>query len=401
MTTALQNGSICGPAGIYTPAVLQTLLKHERCRADREDGKFSLVVFDVIGMLGNDGGIRQIVACIRKKTRSIDEIGWLDEKRIGVLLPLADATGGERFAERVGESFTGRFSLIPWSVYSYPTHWTPGSERKEKRASAESSEHATNDTPASSEEALEDIFGDLFCRKIPVWKRVLDIMGSLFFIVILSPVFFITACFIPLVSPGKIFYKQKRVGYKGRLFTFLKFRTMHENNDPSAHKEYVKKLIRGDQKAMEKLDGGRDPRIIPGGRILRKMCVDELPQLFNVLFGSMSLVGPRPCILYEAEEYLRWHTHRFDILPGMTGLWQVSGKNKLSFEEMIRLDISYADTMSLFKDIAILVRTVPTIIGMVFEKTMKKLRKLGGKVAEQVPESFATSGIEGESVHNA
>jgi lipopolysaccharide/colanic/teichoic acid biosynthesis glycosyltransferase len=130
---------------------------------------------------------------------------------------------------------------------------------------------------------------------------------------------------------------------------------------------------------MEKLDTTSDPRIITGGKVLRKTCIDELPQLFNVLRGEMSLVGPRPCIPYEAEEYLRWHTHRFDILPGMTGLWQVSGKNRLSFEQMIRLDISYAKTMSFLFDLKILLLTLPTIIGLVSEAVV---RNIGNKQLE-------------------
>jgi lipopolysaccharide/colanic/teichoic acid biosynthesis glycosyltransferase len=147
---------------------------------------------------------------------------------------------------------------------------------------------------------------------------------------------------------------------------------MHENNDPGAHRDHLKELIKGGM-PMEKLDVGADPRIIPGGKILRKTCLDELPQLFNVLRGEMSLVGPRPCIPYEAEEYLRWHTHRFDILPGMTGLWQVSGKNRLSFERMIRLDISYTNRMSPLLDMKILLLTAPTIMGLVFEAGVNKL----------------------------
>jgi len=147
---------------------------------------------------------------------------------------------------------------------------------------------------------------------------------------------------------------------------------MHENNNADAHRQYWKELIISD-KPMEKLDCGRDPRIIPGGKIIRKACLDELPQLFNVLRGDMSLVGPRPCIPYEAEEYLRWHTYRFDILPGMTGLWQVSGKNKLSFEQMVRLDISYANRMSPLLDLKILLLTMPAIIGMVFDAGLKRM----------------------------
>jgi lipopolysaccharide/colanic/teichoic acid biosynthesis glycosyltransferase len=127
---------------------------------------------------------------------------------------------------------------------------------------------------------------------------------------------------------------------------------------------------------MEKLDE-YDPRIIPGGRILRKLAIDELPQIFNVLRGEMSLVGPRPCIPYEADEYERWHTHRFTILPGLTGLWQVSGKNKLTFAEMIRLDIAYERNMSLWIDLWIIVRTIPTVIGLGLEGAGNRLARLG------------------------
>jgi lipopolysaccharide/colanic/teichoic acid biosynthesis glycosyltransferase len=203
----------------------------------------------------------------------------------------------------------------------------------------------------------------------------MDVAGSLILIVLLSPLFLLTAVYIKAVSPGKAFFKQKRVGYRGKIFTFIKFRTMHQNNDPGVHREHLKDLIKSGR-PMEKLDGGRDARIIPHGKVIRKLCLDELPQLFNVLRREMSLVGPRPCIPYEAEEYLRWHAHRFDTLPGMTGLWQVSGKNKLSFEKMIRLDISYALRMSPLFDLKILLLTGPAIIKMVFEASMKRMSVL-------------------------
>jgi lipopolysaccharide/colanic/teichoic acid biosynthesis glycosyltransferase len=148
---------------------------------------------------------------------------------------------------------------------------------------------------------------------------------------------------------------------------------MKHGNDQGAHEEHIIKRIRAGQ-ALAKLDD-KDSRIIPGGKFLRKACVDELPQLFNVLRGDMSLVGPRPCMAYEAREFLMWHTHRFDAVPGMTGLWQVSGKNKLTFVEMIRLDIAYAANMSLLNDLVILARTVPAIVVMVFEALWKKFRK--------------------------
>ena len=180
------------------------------------------------------------------------------------------------------------------------------------------------------------------------------------------PLFVLLAAYIRVVSPGPILFRQDRVGHGGRLFTFLKFRTMHVDNDESSHREHLKKLIHSET-AMVKLDAADDPRIIPGGKILRRACVDELPQLFNVLKGEMSLVGPRPCLPYEAQEYQRWHAHRFDVLPGMTGLWQVSGKNNLSFQKMIRLDIAYSTSMSLGNDLRILLLTGPAILRYVLE----------------------------------
>jgi len=152
---------------------------------------------------------------------------------------------------------------------------------------------------------------------------------------------------------------------------------MRAGNASGCHQPPLNDLIASD-KPMEKLDDGRDPRIIPGGRVLRKMCIDELPQLVNVLRGEMSLVGPRPCLPYEAEDYLHWHSRRFDVLPGLTGLWQVSGKNRLTFKQMIRLDISYCRNMSLGLDLGIILRTVPTIIGLFFEGLGNRLRRRAG-----------------------
>ena len=153
---------------------------------------------------------------------------------------------------------------------------------------------------------------------------------------------------------------------------FLKFRTMYVNNDDTGHKQYSSHFINKDV-PMEKLDDLGDSRIIPFGRFLRTSCLDELPQFINVLMGEMSLVGPRPCIRYEAEEYLQWHVKRFDIVPGITGLWQVSGKSRLTFKEMIRLDIRYSRRMSLWLDLKIILFTVPAILGMVFNSQSKQV----------------------------
>jgi len=341
-----------GRAGINSFAVFQALIKHERNRCDRDGSEFSLAAFDVSGMNSNGRGIKRVANHIRQEMRSIDEVGWIDSQCIGVLLPVTNIEGGRKFAHRVDET-------IPARVYTYPAHWLPGYDTEAGRDSMECGK-------------CEDTVGKVFSRKVPVWKSCMDVAGSLILIVLLSPLFLLMAVYIKAVSPGKAFYKQKRVGYRGKIFTFIKFRTMHEDNDPAVHREYLKDLIKSGR-PMEKLDGDRDARIIPRGKVIRKLCLDELPQLFNVLRREMSLVGPRPCIPYEAEEYLRWHVHRFDTLPGMTGLWQVSGKNKLSFEQMIRLDITYGNRMSPLLDLKILLLTGPAIIGMAFDASVKRI----------------------------
>ncbi len=219
---------------------------------------------------------------------------------------------------------------------------------------------------------------DLFGRAIPGWKRCLDLVGGTVILSFLLPLFAVIALYIKLVSPGPVMFSQKRVGRAGRLFTMWKFRTMHVGNDTSEHQKYMATLIKegasstnGSAPAMHKLDQG-NPAIIPFGKLLRSSAIDELPQLFNVLKGEMSLVGPRPVIPYEVDEYLRWHRNRFDVVPGMTGLWQVSGKNRLTFTEMIRLDIRYARECSPLLDLWILLKTPGAILDQVRSRSSKQ-----------------------------
>ncbi len=201
-----------------------------------------------------------------------------------------------------------------------------------------------------------------FTRRLPRWKRMLDITGSLFFMALLWPLFMAIAAAIKIASPGPVFFKQKRIGCGGQSFEFIKFRTMDNGCDVTKHRQYLSDLIGGCQNGREesapmaKLDHC-NPAIFPFGRFLRKTCLDELPQLINVLRGEMSLVGPRPPIPYEVAEYGGWHNGRFDAVPGMTGLWQVSGKNRLSFKEMVRLDIRYSQNLTLLQDLKILLMT--------------------------------------------
>lgn len=192
-------------------------------------------------------------------------------------------------------------------------------------------------------------------KPMPVWKRLMDIVAAALGLALLSPLFLVVALYVSLVSPGPIFFRQKRLGWCGQPFSIWKFRTMRHNADVSRHQRHVASLISDENRPMVKLE--RDPRIIPLGRALRKSCLDELPQLVNVLLGDMSLVGPRPPIPYETAAYKTRHWGRLAAAPGMTGLWQVSGKNNLSFSQMIELDLAYARSKSLALDAQILLMT--------------------------------------------
>lgn len=191
---------------------------------------------------------------------------------------------------------------------------------------------------------------------LPLWKRGLDLTLIILFAPGLMLIGAVVALAIKAGSRGPILFRQQRIGYGGRKFTCFKFRTMFTNAETDSHRQHTQQLIQS-RDPMQKLDVRMDPRLIPWARVLRAGGLDELPQLINVLKGEMSLVGPRPCLPYEYELYEPWQRRRFEAVPGLTGLWQVSGKNQTTFNEMIRLDIAYAEQLSLWSDIRILAKT--------------------------------------------
>jgi len=205
---------------------------------------------------------------------------------------------------------------------------------------------------------------------VPRWKRVLDIAWILLALPVVAPLMLLIGLLIKIVSPGPVFFKQQRIGFRGRPFTCLKFRSMRPNADTTVHRNYLNELIRADV-PMNKMDSRSDRRLIPLGPLLRASGLDELPQLINVLRGEMSIVGPRPCLGYEYEQYLPWHKERFNTLPGLTGLWQVSGKNHTTFTEMMHLDIFYARNKSLAMDLRIMLRTFSVLVLQVKESRAK------------------------------
>lgn len=202
--------------------------------------------------------------------------------------------------------------------------------------------------------------------RVPAWKRILDIGCILLAAPAWVPLMAFLALFVKSVSPGPVFFRQERVGFRGRRFACLKFRTMKVNADSSIHREHLRQLISADH-PMTKMDALGDSRLVWGGRFLRSSGLDELPQLFNVLKGEMSLVGPRPCTPFELEHYEEWQRKRFSVLPGLTGLWQVSGKNKTTFLQMIFLDLYYAQSMSPLLDCRIMLKTLGVLTAQVEE----------------------------------
>lgn len=215
----------------------------------------------------------------------------------------------------------------------------------------------------------------------PSWKRILDVTCVLLALPVIVPVGVLIAAFIKLVSPGPAFFRQQRVGTFGKRFMCLKFRTMKINADTSVHQAHLKELITSNN-PTRKLDCSGDKRLIFGGLILRALGVDELPQLINVLRGEMSLVGPRPCTPFEFDLFLPRHKRRCEVPPGLTGLWQISGKNKTTFEEQINLDLYYVEHKSLWLDLKIIILTLPAILALIWEMKTRRA-KTAGTVSEK------------------
>ena len=358
---------------VHSSREFASILHRESDRADRTGQEFSMAVFEVGNGKGKTHAAWNLVPILMHRIRSTDSIGWLEDGRIGAVLPHTSPECAWKFVANVRKPYNG--SAPPeCAVYAYPSSWLPGDDgcpRRDPRSlrrtpvpgeTDDSGMQSSRVDAADRVRTIEELEPHVLYRyRIPLWKRVIDIVGSLVAVLLLSPLLLLVALLIKIVSPGPVLFRQERVGYLGRVFTMWKFRTMHVNADTTLHRDYLRELIRN-EKEMTKLDHGRDPRIIPFGNILRATGIDELPQLINVLLGDMSLVGPRPCLLYEVREYDSWQMRRFDTVPGLTGLWQVSGKNRTTFKEMMRLDIDYARKRAFLLDVLIVLKTIPAII---------------------------------------
>lgn len=357
----------------------EAVINRECQRSNRFQQNFSLVTFKIKEDVASD----HLLQILARRLRTSDVAGWINHEYIGVLLSnTSSRQDANYFIESVHKMISQREALLPeYHIHIYPHKWH-GDEydlksNKSVNYQIHSNEQQDTDTLKLPEVEVANIpaFSQLFPMGMPWWKRATDIIGGTLGLLVLLPLLIMVAIYIKMVSPGPIFFRQPRAGYLGKSFTIWKFRTMKVNANVAEHQKYISELLKNG-KPMYKLEDS-DPQIIPHGNALRKTGIDELPQLINVLRGDMSLVGPRPDVFYAIKNYKSWYHARSDAYPGLTGLWQVSGKNHVSYEEMMRLDIKYARNLSFWLDVKILLLTPIMIIQQVLErlKTRKTYKK--------------------------
>jgi lipopolysaccharide/colanic/teichoic acid biosynthesis glycosyltransferase len=339
------------------------LLAFERKRSERSGKPFLLMTLTILGsseLRNRSDAMRGAEEALSVFGRQTDIKGWYSPSTLGVIFTETDdidtKTLRNKIAGRLRNQLTEvQFGAIRISFHTYPD---------EGNASKPGNPGDLTFYPDYQEKMRSQNIALTI-------KRIVDVIGSIAGILIFSPFFIMIPALIKLTSPGPVLFRQERVGQYGKHFTFLKFRSMYVNNNADVHKEYVHNLIAGKTSAQAGSDGAGkniykitdDKRVTPLGKILRKTSLDELPQFFNVLGGDMSLAGPRPPIPYEIEKYEIWHRRRImEVKPGITGLWQVEGRSSTTFDEMVRLDIRYARTWSLWLDMKILWRTVRAVI---------------------------------------
>ena len=362
---------------IHSSERFRDLIERERSRTDRTGICFALLVFKHKGRKRDTyQTLSHLAILLLSRVRTSDEIGWFDGTSLAVLMIRAGESGATEFGRKVIASLPDGVAVPTVSVYLYPNK-REGKEQVQLSKDDVTEAGSVVEIPPIPITEYADLSKDatmpsVFFRQLPLWKDILDVVFSLIALILLSPLFLLIAVYIKIADPGPAFFRQYRMGFRGKKFECWKFRTMKVNNDAAAHEEYLKSLIKGGEQAMIKLDEKKDPRIIPFGWILRQSGLDELPQLVNVLRGDMSLVGPRPCLPYEAKEYDQWHAERFDSVPGLTGLWQVSGKNRTTFKDMMRFDIRYSRRMSFWMEILILFKTIPAIAQQVRDHRDKR-----------------------------
>lgn len=329
---------------VFAPAGVDDVLPRiaeEQKRTERSGRPFLIAIVRRKAGQSTGGNSEELLldfaSSLGRTLQPFDTVGWLEYgQQIAVTFAEPDATGRHitRLTAAMAEA-AERCNLDPDSIL-------------------------TETYPYAKSMVMEPVRGSRAERAL---KRGLDIVGSAVGLVTLSPVFAAVALLVKCTSPGPVFFRQQRTGRHGKEFTFYKFRSMQANNDSSEHEKFVEALIAGEKPSNGSFKLQSDSRITPIGAFLRKTSIDELPQLYNVLRGEMSLVGPRPPIPYEVHKYSQWHRRRlYGAQPGMTGLWQVEGRSRVGFDDMVRLDLQYVASWSIWLDLRILWKTPKAVV---------------------------------------
>ncbi len=407
-----KNPNVDMKTGFYNRSFFDLRLSEERRRSERSGLPFSVISMDISDLAESVNQhqnlnllkIKKTLSTIvRENCRTSDIKVWYNDTTLKILLPETSVTNAHVFTEKLHKKFNNgfRYALDTKNMFDLKKNVIISSFPEFNINSENGSGSKTADvnrppTPPVLKSSMEDdtstiltmmwdplnqtnhtwpLYTDLLKEydfsDTDKWiKRSIDIIGALVGIILFSPVMLVIAILIKITSCGPVLFKQERIGFLGKKFTFLKFRSMYTDCSEERHRQYVTNLIKntlgitGDEaecKPVYKMDD--DPRITPFGYFLRRSSLDELPQLINVLKGEMSLVGPRPPISYEVKNYENWHLRRVvEVKPGITGLWQVEGRSTTTFNEMVRLDISYVNNFSLWLDLKILFKTIWVVL---------------------------------------
>jgi lipopolysaccharide/colanic/teichoic acid biosynthesis glycosyltransferase len=364
MAAKLQNVSLIHRQARSAPDFLpqdifRRMLFLERKRTERSERGFVLMLLRSRELLKDQAAFNQVLSALVTSTRDTDTKGWYQEhSTIGMIFTeLGAHADGRTVANalllKVTKALSQTLSLaqinqIGLSFYVFPEKWDGGSPADE-----------------SDSRIYHDLLRDPADRVASrLIKRSMDIVGSLFALILFLPLFLLIALAVKLTSRGPVLFRQERLGQFGKKFNFLKFRSMYFACDDTVHRDYVRRFIANDGTCRQSQDSQSpykltaDKRVTSIGHFLRKTSLDELPQFLNVLKGEMSLVGPRPPVPYEVECYQVWHkTRLLAAKPGITGLWQIGGRSRVEFDDMVRMDLRYASSWSVWLDIKILLQT--------------------------------------------
>jgi lipopolysaccharide/colanic/teichoic acid biosynthesis glycosyltransferase len=343
------------------------MLCFERKRAERSDKTFLLLLLDARGAVETGHHAKVLKGMIKAAAvarRETDLAGWYkSEAMLGIIFTefrsLSDSSAIDTLLQKVRKGLAAELSAEDLGLVQVSAH-----------RFAKDSDDKDSGNPANPLFYPDLLQGQHSRKTALLLKRALDIVGSATALIVFSPLFVLVYLALKLTSKDPVLFKQQRIGQCGVPFELLKFRTMYIANDPTIHKQYVRKFIAGKADPVIRATNGQamykitnDPRVTWLGRIMRRTSVDELPQFWNVLRSEMSLVGPRPSLAYEIEGYGLWHCRRLlEVKPGITGLWQVRGRSRTTFDEMVRLDLQYSRTWSFLLDVKILLQTPRAVL---------------------------------------